>query len=84
MLGIVVVLVLGISSCWIAWRLRLPSILLLIVIGFLAGPGSGLLNPDEIMGRLMLPFISLSVAIILFEGGLNLRFNELRQTACGA
>ena len=32
------VLVLGVSAQWLAWRLKVPSILLLLLFGFLAGP----------------------------------------------
>lgn len=44
----------------------------------LAGPGTGLLDPDAIFGDLLLPLVSISVAIILFEGGLSLDISELR------
>lgn len=44
----------------------------------MAGPVFGLLDPDQLMGDLLAPFISVSVAIILFEGGLSLRFSELK------
>jgi len=41
------------------------------------GPLTGLLNPDEIFGSALLPIVSLSVALILYEGGLSLRLGEL-------
>jgi len=77
--GLVLVLVLGLMSQWLAWRLRLPSILLLLIAGFLAGPVLGLLHPDALLGDLLLPLVSFSVAVILFEGGLSLRLRELRE-----
>jgi len=80
LLGLACIIVLGIAASWLAWRLRLPSILLLLVFGFVAGPATGFLNPDELFGDLLLPVVSLSVAIILFEGGLNLSIAELRKT----
>lgn len=73
------ILVLGILAQWMAWRLRLPSILLLLVAGILAGPLTGWLKPDELFGHLMLPLVSLSVAVILYEGGLNLKIRELQE-----
>jgi NhaP-type Na+/H+ or K+/H+ antiporter len=73
------IVVLGVLAQWIAWRLRLPSILLLLSIGILAGPVFGILDPDLLLGDLLLPVVSLSVAIILYEGGLSLRFRELRE-----
>jgi NhaP-type Na+/H+ or K+/H+ antiporter len=80
LLGLASIIVLGIGASWLAWRLRLPSILLLLIFGFMAGPVTGFLNPDKLFGDLLLPVVSLSVAIILFEGGLNLRLAELRKT----
>ena len=64
---------------WAAWRARLPAILFLLVFGMLAGPVTGLLNPDELFGQLLFPVISLSVAVILFEGSLTLKVSELRE-----
>ncbi|MAH22161.1 MAG: hypothetical protein CMO12_05060 [Thaumarchaeota archaeon] len=80
LLGLTGVVALGIGASWLAWRLRLPSILLLLIFGFIAGPVTGFLNPDTLFGDLLLPVVSLSVAIILFEGGLNLKLAELRKT----
>jgi NhaP-type Na+/H+ or K+/H+ antiporter len=70
--------VMGIVAQWLAWRLRFPSILFFLVIGFIAGPVTGFLHPDGLMGELLLPIVSISVALILFEGGLTLRLGELR------
>jgi NhaP-type Na+/H+ or K+/H+ antiporter len=79
LLGLASIIVLGIGAEWLAWRLRLPSILLLLIFGIVVGPVIGFLNPDALFGDLLLPIVSLAVAIILFEGGLNLRVSELRQ-----
>jgi NhaP-type Na+/H+ or K+/H+ antiporter len=76
-LGIIIAL--GIAAQWIGAAFRIPAILLLLGLGLAAGPGFGLLDPDALFGNLLLPVVSLSVAIILFEGGLSLRFRELRQ-----
>jgi NhaP-type Na+/H+ or K+/H+ antiporter len=67
----------GIAAQWLAWRLRLPSILLLLSFGFLIGPVSGFLAPDRLFGETLIPFVSLSVALILFEGGLSLSLRHL-------
>ncbi|MBT8379072.1 MAG: cation:proton antiporter [Ignavibacteria bacterium] len=72
------IVVLGIAAQWLAWRFRFPSILFFLVFGFIAGPVIGFLNPDELMGDLLIPVVSISVALILFEGGLTLRLGELR------
>jgi len=79
LVGLASVIVLGIVSQWIAWRLHLPAILLLLICGIIAGPVTGVLDPVAVFGDLLYPLVSVSVAIILFEGGLSLRFSELRQ-----
>lgn len=73
------IVVLGITGQWIAWRVGLPSILLLLVFGIIAGPVTGWLDPESVFGELLAPIVSLSVALILYEGGLTLRLSELRQ-----
>lgn len=78
LIGLTSVIFFGVGAQWLGWRLKLPAILLLLISGILAGPVLGLVNPDELMGDLLTPFISVSVAIILFEGGLSLRFSELK------
>jgi NhaP-type Na+/H+ or K+/H+ antiporter len=78
--GISGIIILGVIAQWIAWRLKLPSILLLLVFGFVAGPVTGFIRPDELFGESLFPLVSLSVALILFEGGLSLKIRELRQT----
>lgn len=72
------VLLAGLGSQWLAWRLRLPSILFLLTAGIIVGPLCGWLDTDEVLGELLFPFVSLSVAVILFEGGLTLKLKELR------
>ncbi|MFN2179139.1 MAG: cation:proton antiporter [Candidatus Promineifilaceae bacterium] len=77
-IGLAIIIFLGISAQWLAWRFKIPAILLLLIFGFVAGPLTGLIRPDELLGDLLFPYVSVSVAIILFEGGLSLRINELR------
>ena len=73
------VLGLGIAAQWLAWYLKQPSILFLLLIGILVGPILGYFDPDVVLGDLLFPFISLGVAIILFEGSLTLEFDEIKQ-----
>ena len=70
--------VLSVMAQWIAWRIKLPSILLLLSFGIIAGPIAHLVDTDHLLGELLFPIVSLSVAIILFEGGLSLRLDDLR------
>jgi NhaP-type Na+/H+ or K+/H+ antiporter len=76
--SLVSIFVIGILAQWISWRLHLPSILLLLLLGILVGPVTGLIVPDELFGDLLIPIVSLSVALILYEGGLSLRLRELQ------
>ena len=71
----------GIASQWLAWKLRLPAIVLLFAVGLLFGPLTGAMNPRNDFGDLYTPLVSTAVAIILFEGGLTLNFREIRETS---
>ncbi|CAH1385451.1 cation:proton antiporter [Candidatus Nitrotoga sp. M5] len=73
-----IVVILGIAAQWMGWRMRIPSILLLLIFGILAGPVFGWINPGELLGSLLYPVVSLAVAMILFEGGLSLSMKEFR------
>ena len=68
---------LGFACQWLAWRVRLPAILFLLLTGIAMGPVMGVLNPDALFGDLLTSIVSLSVAIILFEGSLTLKRSEL-------
>jgi NhaP-type Na+/H+ or K+/H+ antiporter len=72
------VVILGIAAQWMGWRMRIPSILVLLVFGIVAGPVLGWINPGELLGSLLYPVVSLAVALILFEGGLSLSVKEFR------
>lgn len=69
---------LGILSQWAAWRFRMPAIVIMSIVGLLAGPLLGIIHPEEDFGDLFKPIISIAVAIILFEGSLNLDFREVK------
>ncbi|WP_417522592.1 cation:proton antiporter [Marinovum sp.] len=75
--------VLGVGSQWLAWRLRMPSIVLMLLAGLIVGPVLGLLDPAAQFGDMLRPMIGIAVAIILFEGGLTLNFHSLRDAAVG-
>jgi len=77
LIGIASILFFGIGAQWLAWRTKLPAILLLLIAGIFAGPVLGIVSPDTILGEAFSPFIALSVGVILFEGGLSLKFSEL-------
>jgi len=86
------IVILGILAQWVAWKLKIPAILPLILIGLLVGPFSTLLSVDGTKwiepvwngkeglfpGESMFYFVSLAISIILFEGGLTLKLKEVK------
>ncbi len=86
------IVILGILAQWVAWKLKVPAILPLIITGLLVGPlstlwshgGEKLINPiwdghhGLFPGESLFHFVELSIGIILFEGGLTLKRNEIR------
>ncbi|HAC57786.1 MAG: sodium:proton antiporter [Parvibaculum sp.] len=77
-LAAALIVLLGAAAQWLSWWMKLPAILLLLITGLLIGPGFQLFDPDAMFGDLLFPFVSLGVAVILFEGSLTLKFEEIR------
>ncbi len=86
------IIILGILAQWVAWRLKIPAILPLILIGLLVGPiaaeflsenGEKWIEPTWngeaglFAGDSLFYFVSLAISIILFEGGLTLKISEI-------
>lgn len=84
LVGLALIPALGIVGQWVAWRLKAPSIIFLLLIGLFVGPlsdslfGEPILDIEHLLGELLFPVVSASVAIVLFEGGLSLRFSDIR------
>lgn len=69
---------LGLLSQLLSWWVKLPAILFLLIGGIIVGQ-IGWLDPDHLFGDdLLFPLVSLSVAVILFEGSLTLNFKQLK------
>ncbi|WP_446690981.1 cation:proton antiporter [Sphingomonas sp. XXL09] len=83
MLLVVGVAVAGVFGQWLGWRLRLPAIIPLLIMGAILGPIGGFVRPSVALGDVMRPAIGMAVAIIVFEGGLNLNLRELRSAGSG-
>ena len=87
-LAFAIIGVLGIGAQWLAWRFNLPAIVLMAIAGVLAGPVLNIFaSPDALpgtppmealFGEFYRPLIAVAVAVILFEGGLQLNFSDLR------
>jgi NhaP-type Na+/H+ or K+/H+ antiporter len=82
--GLGLVIVLAIASQLAASRLRIPAIVLLLPVGFVAGAITNDVHPDVIFGNAFQPLVSLGVGVILFEAGLRLHFDELPGAARGS
>src|SRR5690606_14971296 len=94
MLELAGIVILGIFAQWIAWRVRVPAILPLILIGLIVGPISTYFTADNskwidpilndgdqhglFRGEVLFSIVSLSIGVILFEGGLTLKLRELK------
>ncbi len=80
-LQIVIAVSAGITACVIAAYLKVPSIVFLLLFGILLGSdGLNILHP-QMLGQGLEVVVALSVAVILFEGGLNLGLRELGQVS---
>ena len=76
---LVLALAVGVMAQAAARHLRVPGIVLLLFVGAGLGPdGLGWVQP-EVLGEGLFVIVELSVAIILFEGGLNLEISRLRR-----
>ncbi|ERT04223.1 sodium/hydrogen exchanger family protein [Lyngbya aestuarii BL J] len=77
----VITIVSGIGAQVLADYLRVPAIVFLLLFGILVGnDGLGLVHPN-LLGEGLEVIVSLSVALILFEGGLNLELRALGQVS---
>ena len=75
---VVTIMALGVAAQVFADRLRVPSVVFLILAGVVVGPeGLGLVTLD-VGGGALRAIVGLSVAIIVFEGAFHLRVERLR------
>jgi NhaP-type Na+/H+ or K+/H+ antiporter len=80
-LQIVLTVLAGTTAQVLADYIKVPSIVFLLLFGIVLGPdGIGLLHPN-LLGTGLEVIVSLSVALILFEGGLNLQIRDLSRVS---
>lgn len=78
-LTVALALVAGTAGQAVAGRLGVPSLVVLLVVGVLLGPEvAGWIHPAA-MGDAMFTLVGFAVAVILFEGGLNLQVARLKR-----
>jgi NhaP-type Na+/H+ or K+/H+ antiporter len=73
------IVVFGVSAQWLARWSGIPSVVLLLVAGIVAGPVTGLVDPEALLGDTLDPAITLAVGLLLFDSGFSLRFKELTE-----
>lgn len=78
-LTIGIAMAVGIVAQILAHHIRIPGIVLLLVAGVLLGPDVlGVIDPSA-LGRALSMLVGFAVAVILFEGGMNLHIPTLRR-----
>lgn len=66
----------GIGVLIVARKIKVSAIALLLLVGVVLGPTMlGIVKPDSLGTNVLNTFVSLAVAIILFEGGLSLDYS---------
>ncbi|MDR1841874.1 MAG: cation:proton antiporter [Holophagales bacterium] len=80
-LGLLVFIAHGLEDVFA--RTRIPDVLILLFIGLLLGPIAGLVTPEH-MGKVGPVFTTLTLIVILFEGGLGLDLKVLGKSLAGA
>ena len=75
--GLALITGLAVACQVLAGSLHIPAIILLLPAGFAAGAVTMVVDPDKISGAAFPPLVSLAVAIILFDGGLDLAIKGL-------
>lgn len=79
-----IILVLGVFSQWLGWRFKIPAIIVLLVAGFIVGPIFGIIDPIATFGRKsIISIVEILVAIILFDGAMQLKLREFKIVADG-
>ncbi|OIJ64313.1 cation:proton antiporter [Streptomyces mangrovisoli] len=72
LIGVGLILVLAVGSQLLASVLRIPSLIVMLPVGFAAGALIDDVNPDRLLGAAFSPLVSLGVAVILYDAGLGL------------
>jgi len=68
----------GMTGQTLAYHMRLPGIVVLLVFGVLLGPDVANVVQPQLLGEGLPALVGFAVAIILFEGGMNLDIRRIR------
>lgn len=85
LLGLSLVVILSVLARLSATWMRVPPIVPLLIVGVAVGvSGLGLVDPEKLLGDALSPAVQIAVGIILFEGALGLKREELASGVRGA
>ena len=71
-------------SQWVAWRFKFPAVISLVIVGFICGPVLGFINPKVSLGEeFIFSIVELCVALVLFDGAMQLKFKEFKIVSSG-
>lgn len=85
LLGLSLVVILSVLARLSATWMRVPPIVPLLIVGVVVGvSGLGLVEPEKLLGDALSPAVQIAVGLILFEGALGLKREELASGVRGA
>ncbi|MFD9463056.1 cation:proton antiporter [Streptomyces sp. NPDC060027] len=77
LLGLTLTVVLATGSQILANKMRVPALIVLLPVGFVAGALTDVIHPDRLLGPYFDALVSLSVSVILYDAGLGLNLRNL-------
>jgi NhaP-type Na+/H+ or K+/H+ antiporter len=81
LLGVGLIVVLAVGSQVLASQLRIPALIILLPAGFIAGALTDDVNPQNLLGPAFQPLVSLAVAVILYDSGVDLEWGHVHGRA---
>jgi len=76
--GVALIMVFAVGSQLLASVLRIPSLIVMLPVGFAAGALIDDIDPQQLLGAAFSPLVSLSVAVILYDAGLGLDLSRFK------
>jgi NhaP-type Na+/H+ or K+/H+ antiporter len=77
LIGVGLTVTLAVGAQVLARSLRIPALILLLPLGFIAGALTDVVHPDRLLGASFQPLVGLAVALILYDAGLGLDLHKL-------
>jgi NhaP-type Na+/H+ or K+/H+ antiporter len=78
------IVLIGMAGQWLSWIMKIPVVIILLLSGFIIGPILGFIDPNLTLGEeLIHTIVELSVALILFDGAMQLKISEFKEVSDG-